>query len=78
MDIAWSYYLQKKVEVQIRQEKEKYEKKSDLVKKKKLSEKKVTHVNYCSGCGQHIYFCMCYKNLNEMNSKNLEIHIDDS
>jgi len=77
MDIAWSYYLQKKVEVQIRQEKGKYEKKSELVKKKKLSEKKVTPVNYCSGCGQNIYFCMCYKNLNEMNSKNLEIHIDD-
>ena len=78
MDMAWSYYLQKKVEVQIRQEKEKYEKKNELVEKKKLSEKKVIHVNYCSGCGQYIYFCMCSKNLDKMNSKNLDIHIDDS
>ena len=72
MDIAWSYYLQKKVE---KQSKNKHKNK-ELIEKGK--ENKFTPVNYCTGCGQQLYFCMCSKNLEQMNSKNLEIHIDDS
>ena len=76
MDIAWSYYLQKKVE---KQSKNNYENKELIVKgKEKEKENKFTPVNYCTGCGQQLYFCMCSKNLDKMNSKNLEIHIDDS
>ena len=76
MDIAWSYYLQKKVE---KQSKNNYENKyKELIVKGKEKENKFIPVNYCTGCGQQLYFCMCSKNLDKMNSKNLEIHIDDS
>ena len=84
MDMAWSYYLQKKVENQLKKE----NKNKELIIKenigldvnKKLSEKekKFIPVNYCNVCGQQLYFCMCSKNLEQMNSKNLEIHIEHS
>ena len=72
MDVAWSYYLQKKVDIQLRKDKE-------LIGKYNIKEQENNIINNnCSICGQQRYFCMCSKNLEQMNSKNLEIHIDDS
>jgi hypothetical protein len=58
MDIAWSYYLQKKVEKQSKNKhKNNYENKyKELIVKEK--ENKFTPVNYCTGCGQQLYFCI--------------------
>lgn len=70
MDMAWAYYLQKKLEVQSKKEN------TELVEKN--NEKQSITLKYCSVCGQQLYFCMCSKNVGKMNSKNLEIHIDDS
>ena len=78
MDIAWSHYLQVKIQKDLK-EKDIY-KNEKLINDKKVNHKKVDEerVNYCSYCGQQLYFCMCSKNKQKLNSKSLGIHIDHS
>lgn len=53
MDIAFSYYLTKKIEFNDK-------KMSRELKEKYYKEKNYLHRN-CSKCGQPNYWCQCYK-----------------
>lgn len=81
MDIAWSHYLQVKIQKDLK-EKDFYkneklinDKNENLINDKNVDEERV---NYCPYCGQQLYFCMCSKNKQKLNSKSLGIHIDHS
>ena len=53
MDIAFSYYLTKKIEIKtIKKDKE--------LKEKNYKERPILPV-ICAKCGQSMYWCQCYK-----------------